>query len=51
MLQQLQQAVIDNENVLAVLADAVRVFSPGQVTHALFELEGSTGAACSRGGG
>ena len=40
MLKRLQQAVIDNENVFAVLMDAVRVCSLGQITHALFEVGG-----------
>jgi methylmalonyl-CoA mutase len=34
------QAVIDNRNVFAVLMDAVRVCSLGQITHALFEVGG-----------
>ncbi|WP_207004771.1 methylmalonyl-CoA mutase family protein [Trinickia mobilis] len=40
MLQRLQRAVIDDENVFAVLMDAVRVASLGQITHALFEVGG-----------
>jgi isobutyryl-CoA mutase len=40
MLQRLQQAVIKDENVFAVLMDAVRVCSLGQITHALFEVGG-----------
>ncbi|MHB1667173.1 fused isobutyryl-CoA mutase/GTPase IcmF [Thiomonas sp.] len=40
MLQALQQAVIDNRNVFAVLMDAVRVCSLGQITTALFEVGG-----------
>jgi methylmalonyl-CoA mutase len=40
MLQGLQQAVIDNGNVFAVLMDAVRVCSLGQITTALFEVGG-----------
>ncbi|QTD45074.1 fused isobutyryl-CoA mutase/GTPase IcmF [Ottowia testudinis] len=40
MLARLQQAVIDNGNVFAVLMDAVRVCSLGQITHALFEVGG-----------
>jgi methylmalonyl-CoA mutase len=39
-LQRLQQAVIGNENVFAVLMDAVRVCSLGQITSALFEVGG-----------
>jgi methylmalonyl-CoA mutase len=40
MLQRLQQAAIKDENVFAVLMDAVRVCSLGQITHALFEVGG-----------
>lgn len=40
MLQRLQQAVIDNQNVFEVLMDAVRVCSLGQITRALFEVGG-----------
>ena len=40
MLKRLQQAVIANENVFAVLMDAVRVCSLGQITNALFEVGG-----------
>ena len=40
MLARLQQAVIANENVFAVLMDAVRCCSLGQITHALFEVGG-----------
>ncbi|CAJ0711121.1 fused isobutyryl-CoA mutase/GTPase IcmF [Ralstonia mannitolilytica] len=40
MLQRLQRAVIDDQNVFAVLMDAVRVCSFGQITHALFEVGG-----------
>ncbi|HTN49969.1 MAG TPA: fused isobutyryl-CoA mutase/GTPase IcmF [Burkholderiaceae bacterium] len=40
MLKRLQQAVINNENVFAVLMDAVRVCSLGQITNALFEVGG-----------
>jgi methylmalonyl-CoA mutase len=40
MLQRLRQAVIRDENVFAVLMDAVRVASLGQITHALFEVGG-----------
>jgi len=40
MLKKLQQAVIRDENVFAVLMDAVRVCSLGQITHALFEVGG-----------
>jgi methylmalonyl-CoA mutase len=40
MLARLQQTVIDNGNVFAVLMDAVRVCSLGQITNALFEVGG-----------
>jgi methylmalonyl-CoA mutase len=40
MLERLQQAVIDNQNVFEVLMDAVRVCSLGQITSALFEVGG-----------
>ena len=40
MLRRLQQAVMDNGNVFAVLMDAVRVCSLGQITNALFEVGG-----------
>ncbi|MBL8342586.1 MAG: cobalamin-dependent protein [Rubrivivax sp.] len=40
MLERLQQAVIDNRNVFAVLMDAVRGCSLGQITNALFEVGG-----------
>ena len=40
MLQRLQQTVMDNGNVFAVLMDAVRCCSLGQITHALFEVGG-----------
>ena len=40
MLQRLQQAVIDNQNVFEVLMDAVRVCTLGQITNALFEVGG-----------
>ena len=40
MLQRLQQAVIDNQNVFDVLMDAVRCCSLGQITNALFEVGG-----------
>jgi len=40
MLERLQQAVIKDENVFAVLMDAVRVGSLGQITDALFEVGG-----------
>jgi len=40
MLTKLQQAVIRNENVFAVLMEAVRVCSLGQITNALFEVGG-----------
>lgn len=40
MLQRLQQAVIRDENVFAVLMEGARVCSLGQITHALFEVGG-----------
>ncbi len=40
MLKRLQQAVIEDENVFAVLVDAVRRCSLGQITSALFEVGG-----------
>ena len=40
MLKRLQQAVMENKNVFAVLMDAVRVCSLGQITNALFEVGG-----------
>ncbi len=40
MLERLGQAVVANENVFAVLMDAVRVCSLGQITQALFEVGG-----------
>ena len=40
LLKRLQQAVIDNQNVFAVLMDAVRCCSLGQITNALFEVGG-----------
>ena len=39
-LQRLQQAVLANHNVFAVLMDAVRCCSLGQITNALFEVGG-----------
>ena len=40
MLARLQEAARKNENVFAVLMDAVRVCSLGQITNALFEVGG-----------
>jgi methylmalonyl-CoA mutase len=40
MLERLKQAVIRNDNVFAVLMDAVRCCSLGQITNALFEVGG-----------
>ncbi|WP_428852147.1 fused isobutyryl-CoA mutase/GTPase IcmF [Imbroritus primus] len=40
MLTRLQQAVLEDANVFAVLMDAVQVCSLGQITHALFEVGG-----------
>jgi methylmalonyl-CoA mutase len=39
-LERLRQAVINNENVFAVLVDAVRYCSLGQITQTLFEVGG-----------
>jgi len=40
MLEKLKQTVIDNGNVFAVLVDAVRVCSLGQITSTLYEVGG-----------
>ncbi|MXW93565.1 MAG: methylmalonyl-CoA mutase family protein [Rhodospirillaceae bacterium] len=40
MLERLREAVRRDDNVFAVLMDAVRVCSLGQITHALFEVGG-----------
>jgi len=40
MLERLQRVVIDNGNVFAVLMDAVRVCSLGQITNALYAVGG-----------
>jgi methylmalonyl-CoA mutase len=40
LLERLRGAVIRNENVFAVLMDAVRSCSLGQITNALFEVGG-----------
>jgi methylmalonyl-CoA mutase len=40
MLERLRRAVVSDENVFAVLMDAVRVCSLGQITHALFDVGG-----------
>ena len=40
MLDRLKQAAINNENLFAVLVDAVRYCSLGQITNALFEVGG-----------
>ena len=40
MLERLKASVMENKNVFAVLMDAVRVCSLGQITHALFEVGG-----------
>jgi len=40
MLERLKRAVIRNDNVFAVLMDAVRCCSLGQITNALFEVGG-----------
>ena len=40
MLDRLQQTALDGGNVFAVLMDAVRCCSLGQITEALFEVGG-----------
>ena len=40
MLEKLKQTVIDNGNVFAVLVDAVRCCSLGQISTALYEVGG-----------
>jgi methylmalonyl-CoA mutase len=40
ILARLKQAVINNENLFAVLVDAVRCCSLGQITTALFDVGG-----------
>ena len=40
MLRRLQGAVIANANLFEVLMDAVRCYSLGQITNALFEVGG-----------
>lgn len=40
MLKRLQQAAVNDENLFAVLVDAVRCCSLGQITQALFEVGG-----------
>jgi methylmalonyl-CoA mutase len=40
MIERLQQAAVGNQNLFAVLVDAVRVLSLGQITQALFEVGG-----------
>ena len=40
VLERLREAVVKDENVFAVLMDAVRVCSLGQITHALFDVGG-----------
>ena len=40
MLAKLKQTVIDNGNVFAVLVDAVKVCSLGQITTALYDVGG-----------
>jgi methylmalonyl-CoA mutase len=39
-VRRLQEAAVGGENVFAVLIDAVRVLSLGQITQALFEVGG-----------
>ena len=40
MLERLKQAAMNNENIFAVLVEAVRCCSLGQITNALFEVGG-----------
>jgi methylmalonyl-CoA mutase len=40
MLERLQGAVINNQNVFEVLMEAVRVCSLGQISNALYEVGG-----------
>jgi methylmalonyl-CoA mutase len=40
MLERLKRTVIEDGNVFAVLVDAVRVCSLGQITSALYEVGG-----------
>ena len=40
MIERLQQAAVNNDNLFEVLVDAVRVCSLGQITQALFEVGG-----------
>ena len=40
VLERLRQAALANDNVFAVLMDAVRCCSLGQITRALFEVGG-----------
>ncbi|MDJ0948698.1 MAG: hypothetical protein QNJ94_07240 [Alphaproteobacteria bacterium] len=40
MLKWLKDAVVKNQNFFAILVDAVRVCSLGQITNALFEVGG-----------
>ena len=40
MIERLKRAATEAENVFAVLVDAVRVCSLGQITNALFEAGG-----------
>jgi methylmalonyl-CoA mutase len=40
MIERLRQTVIENGNVFAVLVDAVRICSLGQITNALYEVGG-----------
>lgn len=44
----LKQTVIEDGNVFAVLVDAVRYCSLGQITSDLYEVGGNIGAACKR---
>ena len=47
MLAKLKRTVIDNNNVFAVLMDAVRCCSLGQITNTLFEVGDSIGGTFS----
>ena len=40
MLQQLQQAAVNNKNIFAELMETVKYCSLGQITHALYEVGG-----------
>ena len=46
MLERLRRAAMANENLFAVLMDAVRCCSLGQISQALFEVGGNIAATC-----